>query len=250
MKTGRPPLTGMVLAAGFGKRLQPLTLKTPKPLLPLGGRPCIDYLVSALKGVGIKNIIINTHYLSEQIHQHFKNDPDVQCIYEPTILETGGAISHVHAMLTDIFITVNGDIWLNNLTMIQNMIDMFDPKTMDALLLMVPRENALYTSHHGDYIKATDWVGDNDIYLPTPFQLQHVSHATPSKDQTAFIYGGLQIWKKSSFLSYCPKTDHFPMITLFHQAQANQRLYGVTYNGLWCDIGTLHAYERIQNHIA
>ncbi|HCU06204.1 MAG TPA: mannose-1-phosphate guanylyltransferase, partial [Holosporales bacterium] len=129
--------TAMILAAGFGTRLRPLTLDNPKPLLPINKVPCIQYIVSYLKNFGVEKIIINTHYLADKIHTYFQNDPQIVLINEKEILETGGGIKNAIKELDDIFMTVNGDIWFNNPDIFERMAYAFDEKIMDALLMMV-----------------------------------------------------------------------------------------------------------------
>lgn len=230
--------TAMILAAGLGTRLRPLTLKTPKPLLPIQNIPCIQYIVNYLKDFGVEKIVINTHYLAGQIHSHFQNDPHVVLINEKEILETGGGIHNAINELDDNFMTINGDIWFNYPDFFERMAYAFDTKIMDALLMMVPTENALFFSKDGDYYPQKG-------YLETTFPLTHKEHQGKSDTPPPYIYGGVQIWSKNGFLDYKSQSAKYSMLPVFHQAEKNNRLWGVRYNHLWCDIGTLEAYNSL-----
>jgi MurNAc alpha-1-phosphate uridylyltransferase len=233
-----PIKTAMILAAGFGTRLRPLTLNNPKPLLEIKGTPCIQYIVNYLKTFGIEKIVINTHYLAAQIHTYFQNDPQIILINEKEILETGGAIKNAIKELDDIFLTVNGDIWFNDPEIFQRMTYAFDEKIMDALLMMVPTQNALFFSKEGDYYPKKDC-------LDAIFQLIHKEHQIKTDQCPAYIYGGIQIWSKKEFLNYTSPNKKYPMLPVFHEAEKKNRLWGICYNHLWCDIGTLESYNSL-----
>lgn len=228
--------TAMILAAGFGTRLRPLTLNNPKPLLPINKIPCIQYIVRYLKNLGVEKIIMNTHYLAEQIHTYFQDDSQIVLIHEKEILETGGGIQNAIQELDDIFITVNGDIWLNDPDIFRHMAYAFDEKIMDALLMMVPVKNALFFSKEGDYYP-------QKCCLETTFPLIHKDHQIKTDEGPAYIYGGVQIWSKKGFLNHKAQDKKYPMLPVFHEAEKKKRLWGVRYNHLWCDIGTLESYN-------
>ncbi|PIZ33043.1 MAG: hypothetical protein COY39_03765 [Alphaproteobacteria bacterium CG_4_10_14_0_8_um_filter_37_21] len=230
--------TAMILAAGMGTRLRPLTLTTPKPLLPVQSIPCIQYIVNYLKDFGVEKIVINTHYLAKQIHYHFQNDPKIVLINEKEILETGGGIKNAITELDDIFVTINGDIWFNDPDFLERMAYAFDTKIMDALLMMVPKENALFFNKDADYYPQKG-------YLETIFPLRHKEHSEKSYTRPSYIYGGVQIWSKKGFLNYKSQDKHYPMLPVFHHAEKNNRLWGARYHHLWCDIGTLEAYNGL-----
>ena len=227
--------TAMILAAGLGTRLRPLTLTNPKPLLPINNIPCIQYIVSDLKNLGIEKIVINTHYLAEKIHTYFHDDPQIMLIHEKEILETGGGIQNAIQELDDVFMTVNGDIWFNNPEIFEHMLKAFDAKIMDALLMMVPIKNALYFSKEGDYYPKKS---DAEITFP----LVHKNHQIQTDECPTYIYGGVQIWSKKEFLKYKSHDKTYPMLPVFHVAEKKNRLWGIRYNHLWCDIGTQEAY--------
>ena len=230
--------TAMILGAGFGTRLRPLTLSNPKPLLEINGIPCIQYIVNYLKTFGVEKIVINTHYLAEQIHTYFQDDSQIVLIHEKEILETGGGIQNAIQELDDIFITVNGDIWLNDPDIFEHMTYAFDEKIMDALLMMVPVKNALFFSKEGDYYPQKG-------YLETTFPLIYKNHQIKTDEGPAYIYGGVQIWSKKGFLNHKSQDKKYPMLPVFHEAEKKNRLWGMRYNHLWCDIGTLESYNSL-----
>lgn len=230
--------TAMILAAGLGKRLRPLTLTTPKPLLPVQNIPCIQYIVNYLKDFGVVKIVINTHYLADQLHAFFQDDPQIVLINEDDILETGGGIHNAIKELDDNFLTINGDLWFNYPEFFERMAYGFDTQIMDALLMMVPTENALFFSKEGDYYPQKG-------YLETTFPLTYKEHQGKRDQRPPYIYGGVQIWSKKGFLDYQSKNKKYPMLPVFHHAEQKGRLWGVRYNHLWCDIGTLDAYNSL-----
>lgn len=109
-------MKAMILAAGYGKRMRPLTEKTPKPLLPVAGKPLIDYHLEKLAAAGFRDVVVNTSWLGQQI-QDYLGDGEryglrIQCLHEPEPLETaGGIINALPVLGEEPFLLVNGDVW-------------------------------------------------------------------------------------------------------------------------------------------
>jgi MurNAc alpha-1-phosphate uridylyltransferase len=137
----------MILAAGYGKRMQPITNKIPKPLVQVANITVMDRLLQQLKKSGVEEVIINTAHLAEKIHEHLKNYKDLKIIFSDEIhpLETGGGVKKALPLLgDDPFIVVNGDAIFHdiNATVFNQLMESWHPG-MDVLLALIPKENAL-----------------------------------------------------------------------------------------------------------
>lgn len=205
----------MLFAAGFGTRMGALTVDRPKPLLPVAGKPLIDHALDLVDAAGIETTVVNAHYKSAMIRDHLAARA-VTVTEEPEILETGGGLRAALPLLGDrpVF-TLNSDaIWQgpNPLDLLR---ETWDPTIMDALLLIVPRKNAIGFQRDGDFTMTANGQlarGPGDVY------------------------SGAQIVKTVG-LSQIPERV-FSLNRLWDQMLASGRLYGVIYPGLWCDVGT------------
>lgn len=228
----------MILAAGKGKRLQPLTLTTPKPLIPLQGKPILAYGVERLKTAGIKKVIVNTHYLADQIHDYLERIKDVEIIisYEETEpLETGGGIlKALPSFEGKPFLSINADIWweeMPNQHLLQQLMSVYDDKVMDALLTLIPKQNAIGFENRGDY------------YLEAGHRLRYRS----VDEDAPYIYGGIQLLHPRLFEGQAIRP--FALPELYHKAQAEGRLFGFAHQGKWCDIGSLTALTQLREFL-
>lgn len=153
--------TAMVLAAGFGKRMQPLTLETPKPLLEVGGRAMIDIALDHLVRAGIKRAVVNTHYLGWRIESHLAIRKDIEIVFseENEILDTGGGIKYARKYFGDkpLFV-LGGDMPLMDgaVPALTRLADFWDPAKMDALLLLYPTAKARGFGPDGDFVFETN----------------------------------------------------------------------------------------------
>lgn len=227
----------MVLAAGRGQRLRPLTDTTPKPLIPVRGKPLLDHTLDQLHAYGVNRCVINTHHLADQIHDYAqkRQTPEIILSHEPEILETGGgilkALSHFKERP---FFSVNADVWWGDESETAHMSPLallnaaWDEALMDILLLLIPKDKAVGYTGAGDY-QLKDSTG----------KIEHRGdHLT-----APYVYGCLQILHPRLFQG--EKVGAFSMTKMFGKAQQQGRLYGVVYEGLWCDIGTPEALEMM-----
>ncbi|WP_300518370.1 nucleotidyltransferase family protein [Aliiroseovarius sp.] len=201
----------MLFAAGFGTRMGALTANTPKPLIPVAGRPLIDHALDLTEGL---TVVANTHYLPEQLEAHLA-PRGVALSHEPRILETGGGLRAALPLLGEgpVF-TLNSDaVWIgsNPLDVLANA---WQPDRMDALLMLIPRENARGHVGRGDFL-----VGPNG----------HLSRGP------GLIYSGAQIVKTE--LLHKIEDDVFSLNILWNQMIDAGRLYGIAHDGAWCDVG-------------
>ena len=147
--------TAMIMAAGLGTRMRPLTLETPKPLIPFRDKPLLDYAIEGLRAHGIKHIVVNTHHLAPLVHAHLAtHHPDVVISYEPDLLETGGGIKAalVH-FVGDPIVMVNPDV-LYTVGLQKVLCDLetaWKPDQMDCLLALCPQEKCHSFFGAGDY---------------------------------------------------------------------------------------------------
>ena len=202
----------MIYAAGRGTRMAPLTDTVPKPLIPVNGRPLIDYALDLAQGAPV--ILVNTHHFSDRIKAHLR-DHEVIVVEEPDLLETGGGLKNALARLSvGPVITLNSDaIWLGP-NVVQILEHMWDPGQMSALLAMVPVE------------MATGYRGDGDFSIDRQGRL----HRGPG-----FVYSGAQIVDPAGLKEIDQKA--FSMNVYWDQLAVKDRLFGCVYEGYWCDVG-------------
>lgn len=138
----RQPTAAMVLAAGLGERMRPLTLEKPKPLLEVGGRTLIDWTLDRFAEFGIAKVVVNTHYKAEQLRDHLaaRNDLDIRISHEPERLETGGGVKRalVHFGNSPFYVANADSVWLDGPTpTLGRLAKLWDPDRMDVLLLLM-----------------------------------------------------------------------------------------------------------------
>jgi MurNAc alpha-1-phosphate uridylyltransferase len=216
------PQSAMVMAAGFGTRMRPLSLDRPKPLLMLGDRTILDHTLDRLVEAGILRIVINTHYLAEMIHTHMAapGKPAVIFSDESTVLETGGGIRQALPLLSDPFFTANADtVWRDgpgNGPSVTRLAKAWDSGRMDALLLLTPTPEG----HPGDYTLQPD----------QRLVFRGKESGAP------YMYAGLNILKQE-LVAVGPE-GAFSQKLLWDAAEKNGRLYGLVHEGAWYNIGT------------
>lgn len=225
--------TAMVMAAGLGKRMLPLTEAKPKPLIEVAGRTLIDLMLDHLEDAGIAKAVVNVHYLPEQIEAHLaQRARPVSVISDEReqLLETGGGMLKAwHAgMLPDPFYCVNSDnVWIDGpRNTLLDLSDAWDPERMDALLLVVPRA------------RAYEHRGKGDFHLGPDGRLRRRG---PEEVGAPYIYIGAQI--VSHRLLRDAPDGPFSTMVLWERAIAEGRLFGVEHQGEWFDVGTPQALE-------
>lgn len=220
--------TAMVFAAGFGKRLGQLTVNVPKPLLDIGGTNCLRLAIHSLKKAGIQKIIVNTHHMSEKIHNYLSAESNVQCVFEPKILETGGGILNVLEKFEGkSFLTVNGDIFWQGDSLLSSMISYWQPEIMDGLLAIVHKKNTM--AYHGK----------GDFFLNLDGKIIQRGQI----DSAPYIYMGIQILKSDIWDSYS-KNQPFPLVDLYCRLSQQGRLFGLEQKVTWIDIGTMEGLNK------
>lgn len=232
------PSNAMVLAAGLGLRMRPLTLDRPKPLIPVLGRTMLDHALDRLETSGVKTAVVNNHYLGGMIEDHLKDRsaPAIVHSAEAIQLETGGGVKKALPLLGDAPIyTVNADIfWLDGPTpALQRLANHWDPETMDALLLLMATT------------KSVGYDGPGD------FHMDPLGALTRRGEQqlAPFVYAGVQIVKPALFAADTPDGP-FSTNLIWDRAQAAGRLYGLAHDGLWFHIGTPEGLKEAEELLA
>ena len=218
--------TAMILAAGLGTRMRPLTLHTPKPLIRVAGRPLIDYAVENLAAGGVKNIVVNIHHLADQVEQWAARKQAVSIrISDETdcLLETGGGVVKALELLQPgPFFVLNGDsFWRDEgSSSIDRLRAAFDPERMDFLLLLACAD------------RATGFDGPGDFFIGADGRLTRRGMA----DSAPYIFSGCYISTPAAFAK--APAGAFSTNLLWDRALARGRLYGIVLSGLWLHVGT------------
>lgn len=212
------PFPLMVFAAGFGTRMGALTAQRPKPLIEVAGRPLIDHALDLAEQAGASPVVVNTHYLADQIAHHLAGRP-VRLSHEPDrILETGGGLRKALPLLGNgPVMTLNSDAVWTGLNPLSQLMAHWDNDRMDALLLLLPAQTANGHSGTGDFL--ADAQG----------------RLTRAKGTAGLVYLGAQILHTERLQAI--DQDVFSLNLLWDQMIENGRAYGLVHQGGWCDVG-------------
>jgi MurNAc alpha-1-phosphate uridylyltransferase len=221
------PRTAMIMAAGLGKRMRPLTATTPKPLIPVGGKPLLDHVLEKLAAAGVKKAVVNVHYLADAVEAHLATRAhglEVAISDERSLLmETGGGLVQAAPLIdSDPFIALNSDnLWVDGpADTLKLLASHWDDARMDALLLLVPLARA--ENHRG--------MGDFHMDRSGRLRRRDRSHVAP------FVYTGIQMVSKR-LLRDAPEGP-FSTNILWDRAIEEGRCFGAVHQGLWFDVGT------------
>lgn len=234
------PETAMVLAAGLGKRMRPLTAMRPKPLVEVAGKPLIDHVFDRLRGAGVRRAVVNVHYLADAMEAHLKHRVkgiDVTVSDERAkLLETGGGLVQARDLIGDQpFVCVNSDnLWVDGpVDSIRLLSALWDDAKMDALLLLVPQ--ALAHGHRGQ--------GD--------FHIDAMGCITGRRKPgrlAPFVFTGVQILSPRVIADW--PEGAFSTNLFWNRAIEAARAYGVVHQGLWFDVGTPSAIPMTEAVLA
>ena len=213
----------MILAAGRGERMRPLTDTLPKPLLPVNDKPLIVHHIERLAAVGITDIVINHAWLGERLETELGDgsqfDVAIQYSPETAALETAGGIAHALPLLGDQpFLVINGDVWCDwNPMQAVSVVNRLHDSPTQAWLLMVDNPE-----HHPE--------GD--------FSLDQQGYLSPRQNNsTALTYAGIGVFHPSLFRNIDPDQPA-PLAPLLRMAMATRSVEGYHYTGRWTDVGT------------
>jgi N-acetyl-alpha-D-muramate 1-phosphate uridylyltransferase len=228
------PTKAMVLAAGLGLRMRPLTDHMPKPLVRIAGRPLLDHVLDKLGTAGVGEAVVNVHYLPDQIIDHVASRKSPRVIISDErnqVLGTGGGVVKALPLLGAApFFHVNSDtLWIDGVqSNLMRLADAFDPSRMDILLLMAPTASSIGYSGRGDY-----------AMLPDGALRKRREHQV-----VPFVYAGAAILSPRIFAD-APKGE-FSLTKMFDAANEQERLFGLRLDGVWMHVGTPDAVNAAE----
>jgi MurNAc alpha-1-phosphate uridylyltransferase len=221
--------TAMVLAAGLGTRMKPITDRIPKPLVQVGDRTLLDHVLDPLAEAGVRRAVVNVHHLADQIEQAVagRRTPAVVISDERAqILDSGGGVARALPHLGETFLIRNADsFWTDRgPSNLARMMEAFDPARMDTLLLLAPMEGSV------------GFDGPGDFFLDAEGRLARRGTAA----RAPYAYAGAAIMRRADFAG---RTDGevFSLNALWNASLAKGRLHGLVLDGLWLHVGTPEA---------
>jgi N-acetyl-alpha-D-muramate 1-phosphate uridylyltransferase len=220
------PTKAMVLAAGLGQRMRPLTDHLPKPLIRVAGRALLDHVLDKLAEADVGEAVVNVHYLPDQIIDHVapRARPRVMISDERDhVLGTGGGVVKALPLLGPApFFHVNSDtMWIDGVRPnLELLAETFDPARMDILLLMAPTTTSIGYNGRGDYTMLPDGT----------LRKRRENQVVP------FVYAGVAIMAPAAFAN-APAGD-FSLTRMFDRANERERLFGLRLDGVWMHVGT------------
>ena len=220
------PDTAMILAAGMGVRMRPLTDTMPKPLVQVGGKALLDHVLDRLAEAGVGRAVINVHYLADQIIAHVADRKHPQVVISDerdVILGTGGGVVRALPLLGDKpFFHLNADtMWIDGVkSNLVRLAEAFDPATMDILLLLAPTAASIGYEGAGDFSMAPGGA----------------LHKRKEHQVVPFVYAGVAIMSPAVF-AHAPQGE-FSLTRSFDEANEKGRLFGLRLDGTWMHVGT------------
>lgn len=229
--------TAMVLAAGFGKRMLPLTKSIPKPMVKVDGMTLIDRVLDRLAHAGVKRAVVNAHHCGDVLIEHLKSrrEPKIEISDErDALLDTGGGIVRALPLLgASPFLLVNSDtIWIEGASPnLSRLASGFDEKKMDALLLLAPAAGAVGYAGRGDFSMDSEGMltrrGEREV--------------------APFVYAGAAVLHPRLF-NDAPQ-GAFSLLLSFEKAEDSGRLFGLRLDGTWMHVGTPDAIREAEDAI-
>lgn len=234
------PAVAMVMAAGLGKRMRPLTASRPKPLVEVAGRALLDHCLDRLRAAGVRKAVVNVHYLADALEAHLRNRVhgiEIAVSDERSqLLETGGGLARALPQIeADPFLAVNSDnLWVDGpVDTLRLLASGWDEARMDALLLLVP----LFRAHCHK--------GQGDFHMSASGRLRR----RKAGGVAPFVFTGIQMVSKRLLEGEIPDGP-FSTNILWDRAIARGRLYGAVHQGLWFDIGAPPNIRRAEDILA
>lgn len=230
------PTTAMVLAAGLGTRMRPLTDDRPKALVEVGGRTLIDHVLDRLSEVGVKRAVVNVHAFADRLEAHLKSRTDVEIVISDEraeLLETGGGLKKARPLLGDAPILVANidSVWTDD-TALGRLIAAWDPDRMDDLLMVTPLERTI------------GFDGPGDFSMTPEGRLTHRGAAATAP----LAYMGAHMLSPRTIDNW-PAERHSAFQHWMEMA-ARGRLHGVAVDGVWMHVGDPAARDAAETRLA
>lgn len=228
----------MIMAAGLGTRMRPLTLDRPKPLVEVRGKALIDHAIDRLAASGVKTIVVNLHYRADMLRAHLAKRRDVHIHYSDetgTLLGTGGGIvkALAHFEGEPFFVHNSDSIWAEGIGhALDRMKAAWNPDEMDALLLLA------------NMVTSLGFEGTGDFNLDSEGRVTRAGELLV----TPFAYPGVQIVHPRIFEN-APEGE-FSMNLLWDRAIENGRVHGIRLDGVWMHVGTAEAVKEAETFLA
>lgn len=230
------PKSGMVLAAGLGTRMRPLTDRIPKPLVELSGRPLLDHAIDRMVAAGVERVVVNVHYKAEMIERHLagRRDVEIRLSPEPELLETGGGVQRALPLLDEVFYVANSDVfWLDGtVPALLRLAQAFDPERLDAVLLMQRTATAVGYEGLGDFV--IDSMG--------------VPRRRREREVAPHLFAGVQVLHRRLFDGQAP--GKFSLNPLWDRALEKGRLAAVVHDGEWFHVGSPEGLAATEARLA
>ena len=229
----------MVMAAGLGTRMLPLTATRPKPLVEVAGRPLIDHTLAHLRKAGVYRAVVNVHYLADMLEAHLATVEGLEIVVSDEraeLLETGGGLVHARALLgTEPVFVINSDnYWTDGpVDALRSLAARWNPASMDVLLLVVPLE------------RANCHAGVGDFHLAPDGRITGRRHAG---EGAPFTFVGIQILHPRILVD--APAGPFSTMLFWERAIAAGRAYAQVHEGLWFDVGTPVAIPQTEAILA
>ena len=227
------PKTAMVLAAGLGTRMRPLTNDRPKALVEVGGRALIDHVLDRLADAGVEKAVVNVHWFADRLESHLaaRTRPAVVISDERAeLLETGGGLKKARPLLGDdpVFVANIDSVWIDRGDALSDLIRLWDPERMDAALLLARREGSI------------GFEGGGDFFLSDDGRLTFRGEAASAP----FAYMGVHI-TRPDYADAGPDGP-FSLSPLWRQSAAEGRLFGCVLDGDWMHVGDPQARDEAE----
>ena len=231
------PKTAMVLAAGLGTRMRPLTDDRPKALVEVGGRALIDHVLDRLAEAGVTTAVVNVHWFADRLEAHLagRDRPRIRISDErEALLETGGGLKKARPLLGDdpVLVANIDSVWIDRGDAVADLARLWDPTKMDACLLLARREGSI------------GFEGDGDVFLADDGRLTFRGEAASAP----FAYMGLHI-TRPDYADGGPDGP-FSLSPLWRTSAAAGRLYGCVLDGDWMHVGDPQARDAAEARLA
>jgi N-acetyl-alpha-D-muramate 1-phosphate uridylyltransferase len=229
----------MIMAAGLGARMRPLSDDRPKPLIEVGGKPLIDHALDRLVAAGVETAVVNLHYKAEMLRAYLDKRRDIEIRYsaeQDALLDTGGGVVKALEHFDDepFFILNSDSIWVEGYSSaLPTLARLWDESRMDGLLLLATMVSSL--GYEG-------WRGD--------FRLSTTGHVSrvPDRVISPFAFPGVQLVHPRLFTD--PPAPAFSTNVMWDRSIARQRLYGARLDGVWLHVGSPQARDDAENFLA
>lgn len=233
------PKTAMVLAAGLGTRMRPLTETMPKALVPVAGRALIDRVLDRLVEAGVERAVVNVHHFADQVEAHLQARRDLQIVISDEragLLDSGGGIQHARSALGEdpIFVANIDSLWIEaGTSALETLKRAWDPARMDLLLLLVARGNGI------------GFTGPQGFLMDDAGRLTHSASATVA---TPFANVGFGILKPQILDGQAQAA--FSIVPIWRRLQAQGRLFGAVMDAFWMHVGDPAARDAAEARLA